>query len=311
VTNEAEGDGRVTSTGSHRPGETDGSGSVAAAAPGPAAADITALPPEGSGSTKRSKKEKRNLPLWQEVIVLLVMALGLAIVIKTFFVQAFYIPSGSMDQTLVKNDRILVEKTSYWFGDVERGDIIVFDDPGNWLNAAESTHPSNPVSRGLEFVGLYPAGGHLVKRVIGVGGDKVRCCDKFGRITVNGVPLDEHSYLDGNDAPSDTRFNVTVPPDHLWVMGDNRNDSADSRSHLGGPGGGFVPTSDVVGKVFTVVWPLSDATWLSRPATFDNAALDKASAVGTITAPYAMGLAAAPSMLALWRRRRYRPTGDV
>ncbi len=299
----------MTATGSHTPGETDGSDSLAATDSGAdTSADVGLLPGEPAGSSKRQQKVKRNLPLWQEVIVLLVMALALAIVIKTFFVQAFYIPSGSMDQTLVKNDRILVEKMSYWFGDVQRGDIIVFDDPGNWLTAAESTHPSNPISRGLEFVGLYPAGGHLVKRVIGVGGDKVKCCDKFGRITVNGVPLVE-PYLDGNDAPSDTRFNVTVPPGHLWVMGDNRNDSADSRSHLGSPGGGMVPDSDVVGKVFTVVWPLSNATWLSRPATFDNPALDKASAVGTTTAPYTLGFAAAPSLLALWRRRRYRATG--
>jgi signal peptidase I len=267
----------------------------------PSASDVTEPPLEPT--THVSENRRHTLPLWQEVLVLLVMALGLAIVIKTFFVQAFYIPSGSMNDTLVKNDRILVEKMSYWFGDVQRGDVVVFDDPGGWLTPEESTHASNPVTRALEFVGLYPAGGHLVKRVIGVGGDHVACCTK-GLITVNGVPLHEQSYLGPGDQPSREKFSVNIPPGHLWVMGDNRDNSADSRAHLGSPGGGFVPENDVVGKVFVVVWPLSDADWLSRPDTFDQPGLDAISGVEQPTAPLLLGIAGAPPLLGLLRRSR-------
>ena len=144
----------------------------------------------------------------------------------------------------------------------------MFADPGGWLDAAESRAPGNPVARGLELVGLYPTGGHLVKRVIGVGGDEVKCCDSQGRITVNGVPLDESSYLAAGEKPSLIDFDVKVRPGYVWVQGDNRSNSADSRVHLGDPGGGQVPTDDVVGKVFAVVWPLGHAKTLSTPATF-------------------------------------------
>ncbi|MEP6527109.1 MAG: signal peptidase I [Nocardioidaceae bacterium] len=266
----------------------------------PAASDVTEHPLE---PTSHVSEQRHSLPLWQEVLVLLVMALGLAIVIKTFFVQAFYIPSGSMNDTLVKNDRILVEKMSYWFGDVQRGDVVVFDDPGGWLTPEESTRASNPVTRGLEFVGLYPAGGHLVKRVIGVGGDHVECCTK-GLITVNGVPLHEQSYLGPGDQPSQENFSVNVPTGDLWVMGDNRDNSADSRAHLGSPGGGFVPENDVVGKVFVVVWPFSDADWLSRPDTFGQPGLEAISGIEQPTAPLLLGVAAAPPLFGVLRRSR-------
>jgi signal peptidase I len=190
-------------------------------------------------------------------------------VIKAFFMQAFYIPSASMNDTLVKNDRILVQKVSYWGGSPQRGDIVVFSDPGGWLDAAESAGATNPVARALETFGRYPTGGHLVKRVIGVGGDEVKCCDTQGRITVNGTPLNERSYLARGEQPSLIDFDVKVQPGYLWVQGDNRSNSADSRVHLGDPGGGQVPVDDVVGKVFAVVWPLGHATVLHRPATFD------------------------------------------
>ena len=206
--------------------------------------------------------------MWQEMLLLLGMALVLAMVIKAFFVQAFYIPSGSMNDTLVLNDRILVQKVSYWAGEPQRGDIVVFSDPGGWLGPGETHTPASPVSRVLEMFGLYPTGGHLVKRVIGVGGDRVICCNKQGLITVNGVPLHEKSYLAPGEKPSLIRFNVHVPKGYLWVQGDNRSNSADSRVHLGDPGGGFIPVHDVVGKVFLVVWPWSHATLIERPATF-------------------------------------------
>ena len=130
--------------------------------------------------------------MWQESILLLGIALVLAIVIKAFFVQAFYIPSESMEPGLVKDDRILVEKWSYWGGaDPERGDVVVFEDPGNWLGADASAQSPGTFKSLLEKVGLYPAGGHLVKRVVGIAGDTIKCCDDQGRISVNGVPLNE------------------------------------------------------------------------------------------------------------------------
>lgn len=213
---------------------------------------------------------KSHLPIGLELVILLVVALGLAVVIKAFFVQAFYIPSGSMNDTLVKNDRVLVEKPSYWRGGPSRGDVVVFQDPGGWLGAGEDAGPANGFTRLLEHIGLYPTGGHLVKRVIAVGGDHVVCCDAQGRVTVNDVPLNEAGYLAPGERPSLVRFDRTVPDGFLWVMGDNRSHSADSRYHLGDPGGGFVPEVDVVGKVFAVVWPAGHATLLHRPATFED-----------------------------------------
>ncbi len=207
-------------------------------------------------SEAATKRTKKALPLWQEALLLLVSALVLALLVKTFLVQAFYIPSGSMETTLDTNDRILVQKVSYWTGDVERGDIVVFDDPDGWLGPGDGQPAVHGVQRALSLIGLYPTGGHLVKRVIGVGGDRVQCCDSQGLISVNGEPVDE-TYLPRRMAPSLSPFDVTLPADKLWVMGDNRPGSSDSRAHLGTPGGGFVPTEDVVGRVWTVVWPWS------------------------------------------------------
>jgi len=219
--------------------------------------------------TATRESTRTSMPVWLETIVLLIVALVLAVLIKTFFVQPFYIPSVSMEPQFVKNDRILVEKMSYWgSGTPQRGDIIVFKDPGGWLPASEDGTPGNPVTKLLSFIGLYPTGGHLVKRVIGVGGDRVICCDAQGRITVNGTALNESSYLPKGTKPSLIKFDVRVPSGHLWVMGDNRGDSYDSRGHMGDPGGGFVADDLVVGKVFALVWPLNRFTIIHRPATF-------------------------------------------
>jgi signal peptidase I len=222
-----------------------------------------------SGPRSVVSAPKKQLPLWQEMLLLLAIALVLAILIKAFLMQAFYIPSASMNDTLVKNDRILVQKVSYWGGGApQRGDIVVFADPGGWLDPSEVQTATSPVTRTLELFGLYPTGGHLVKRVIGVGGDEVTCCDDQGRITVNGVPLNEKSYLAAGEKPSLIDFDVKVQPGYVWVQGDNRSNSADSRVHLGDPGGGQVPVDDVVGKVFAVVWPFDHATVVEHPATF-------------------------------------------
>lgn len=213
--------------------------------------------------------KKESLPVWQESLLLLAIALVLAIGIKYFFVQAFYIPSPSMEPMFIKNDRILVQKVSYW-GDKnpQRGDIVVFKDPDHWLSEDETRTASNPVTKTLEAIGLYPSGGHLVKRVIGIGGDRVKCCDPQGRVTVNGKALDESSYLPKGTLPSEEPFDVRVPEGHLWVMGDNRGDSADSRAHMGQPGGGFVADDLVVGKVWALIWPWSRAKWVHTPETF-------------------------------------------
>jgi signal peptidase I len=211
------------------------------------------------------------MPLWQETILLLGLALVLALIIKSLFVQAFYIPSPSMEPLFIKNDRILVQKVSYWGGSSpSRGDIVVFEDPGGWLNEADTATPQGPVTKIMEKVGLYPTGGHLVKRVIGIGGDRVVCCDAKGRITVNGKALNEKEYLPKGTAPSQIKFDRTIPKNHLWMMGDNRSFSYDSRGHMGGPGGGFVSEDLVVGKVFTLIWPWKRAKFIHRPDTFES-----------------------------------------
>ena len=224
-----------------------------------------------SDEKPRKETSKKSMPLWQETILLLGLALILALIIKSLFVQAFYIPSPSMEPLFVKNDRILVQKVSYWGGSTpSRGDIVVFKDPGGWLNEADTTTPQGPVTKLMEKVGLYPTGGHLVKRVIGVGGDRVVCCDAKGRITVNGKALDEKAYLPKGTAPSQLKFDRTVPKNHLWMMGDNRSFSLDSRGHMGDPGGGFISEDLVVGKVFTLIWPWQRAKFIYRPDTFED-----------------------------------------
>ncbi len=227
---------------------------------------------------------RRRTPLWLETGILLVVALGMALIIKTFLVQAFYIPSASMEPGLVENDRILVQKMSYWFGgDPSRGDVVVFQDPGGWLNGPEPG-PKTVVAKALAKIGLYPTGGHLVKRVIGTPGDTVVCCDVDGKLEVNGVALEEDDFIrpqpdcDGpmpNGCRSD--WSVTVPEDRLFVMGDNRAASADSSDRLCGTrqlkcdaDRAFVPIELVVGKVFTLVWPLGHAGFIGRPDVFDT-----------------------------------------
>ncbi len=225
---------------------------------------------------------RRHRPLWREALLLVAAAVVLAIVVKAFFVQAFYIPSASMEPGLVENDRILVQKVSYWSGSPERGDVVVFEDPGGWLPDAEDEQVGG-VAGVLSKVGLYPAGGHLVKRVIGVEGDVITCCDDEGRILVNGEPLDEGDYIqlgaadpcNGPMIPCDWSAGP-VPEGEVFVMGDNRGNSADSTKHLCLPDATdctqypFVDTDLVVGKVFAVAWPVGHAELVADPDSFDD-----------------------------------------
>jgi signal peptidase I len=242
-----------------------------------------ARPDRGDGGHGK-KKARRHLPVWQETLLLLGIALVIAIVIKALFVQMFYIPSESMEPGLVKNDRIVVEKPSYWFGGPERGDVVVFEDPGGWLPAEDSAAPTG-VKGVLSKIGLYPAGGHLVKRVVGVEGDTVKCCDDQGRISVNGHPLDEKGYarLDGAECygPMPTGTSQCdwevgpVPKGDLFVMGDNRSHSGDSSFHacLDDPDcddSPYVGVDGVVGKVVLLPWPRDRFAFLHRPDSFDD-----------------------------------------
>ncbi len=195
-------------------------------------------------------------------------ALVLSFLIKTFFFQSFWIPSASMDPTLVNGDRILVTK---WRPDplpLRRGDIVVFKDPGNWLdNASADSSGIKKVGKDvLTFTGLLPedAGEHLVKRIVGLPGDVVECTSDNGPVYVNGDRLDE-PYIAPGSLPCGQVFTVQVPEGYLWVMGDNRDNSADSRKHMGDPGGGAIPRDNVVGTTFAVVWPLNHFEGVGNP----------------------------------------------
>lgn len=213
----------------------------------------------------------------RETLIVVGMALLLSLIVKTWLLQAFYIPSASMEDTLVQGDRVIVSKLTPGPFALERGDIVVFEDPGDWLQGTvppERSPVGNVVAKTLTFVGLLPSdeGNHLIKRVIGLPGDRVSCCDSQGRLTVNGTPIVE-PYVKPGDEPSSLTFDVTVPAGKVWVMGDHRADSSDSRYHpLGGDGTeGSVPIDNIVGRAVAVVWPLRDITWLGQPsATFSD-----------------------------------------
>lgn len=218
--------------------------------------------------------QRSRLASWlKETAIIVVSALVLSMLIKTFLMQAFFIPSESMENTLAVGDRVLVSKLAPGPLPVSRGDIVVFRDPGGWLVSAGEPRPTGwrgAAVDALTFVGLLPqdSGEHLIKRVIGLPGDTVECCDAQGRVSVNGVPIDE-PYLAEGVSPSDTEFQIVVPPDSLWVMGDNRRNSQDSRFKQGNPGGGSIPMANVVGVAFVTVWPADRWGALRNPgATF-------------------------------------------
>ncbi|WP_234312678.1 signal peptidase I [Streptomyces sp. SCSIO 75703] len=238
--------------------------------------------PSGGGRSRaerrklqRKVRRRRRRSAVKEIPLLVGVAVLIALVLKTFLVQAFVIPSGSMEQTIQIGDRVLVDKLTPWFGSrPERGDVVVFRDPGGWLQGEQTTKTKDPVvvkqvKEGLAFIGLLPSDDEkdLIKRVVGVGGDRVTCCDTQGRITVNGVPLTENDYLYPGDRPSTTPFDVTVPEGRLWVMGDHRSNSADSRAHQD-TDFGTVSEAGVVGRAMVIAWPFGHWTTLDEPKTF-------------------------------------------
>lgn len=204
----------------------------------------------------------------RDLVVILLVAFLVSFLLKTFLVRSFYIPSVSMEQTLQVNDRILVNQLVPDVVDVQRGDVVVFKDPGGWLYARSQTDPQG-FEKVLQAVGLAAdtSDEYVVKRVIGVGGDRVQCCDAEGRVLVNGVPLDEPYIVipPGETRASKIDFDVTVPANSVWVMGDNRYQSKDSRYNQDQPGKGFVPNDEIVGRAFVLNWPLNRFTWLGTP----------------------------------------------
>jgi signal peptidase I len=239
---------------------------------------------------QRKVKRRRRRGAVKEIPLLVGVAVLIALVLKTFLVQAFVIPSGSMEQTIQIGDRVLVDKLTPWFGsEPQRGDVVVFKDPGGWLRDEQATPKKDDpvvikqVKEGLTFIGLLPSDNEkdLIKRVVGVGGDRVKCCDTQGRVTVNGIPLNE-DYLYPGAAPSDTPFDITVPPGRLWVMGDHRNNSADSRAHQNTDYGGTVSEDEVVGRAMVIAWPLGHWTTLEEPNTYASVS---DSATGSTAAP--------------------------
>ena len=270
---------------------------------------------EGAKRKRRKRSSDGSSSFWRELPILIGVALVLALVIKSFVVQAFYIPSASMESTLQIGDRVLVNKLVYRMRDIERGDIVVFSGLDSWDPAVPGGEPANPVLRGLRSVGtafgLVAGEKDYIKRVIGLPGDHVVCCEAAtGRVTVNGIPLDETSYLytdpdtGEQNVPSAMKFDVVVPPERLWVMGDHREVSWDSRGHQADSGSGTIPLKSVVGRAFVIIWPVSHWRVLEIPATFHQPGLG-GTALSAL--PMTLGLAAATPVVWLRRRPRRRP----
>ena len=272
-----------------------GSGGTGSGGPG-----WSSQPADGQGSDdqeaaaaaedEQTAKKSRRVSGWRELPILIVVALTIALVIKTFVVQPFFIPSSSMEDTLLIGDKVLVNKLVYHFRSIQPGDIIVFNGDGSWNpNPSPAASNSNFLARAYDdtlgklfhsIAGLFgtPVGQtDYIKRVIGTPGDHVVCCNAQGLVTVNGVPLHEASYLFPGAAPSQIKFNITVPPGRLWVMGDNRSVSDDSRLRQSDPGQGTIPENKVIGRAFVIVWPPSRWRILWIPSTFNQPGISRPS----------------------------------
>ena len=284
------------------------------------AADTGPIRHPGGRAARRREEAAKKGSLIRELPVLLLIAFVLALLVKTFLVQAFFIPSGSMERTLhgcpgCTGDRVLVNKVPFWFGQPEPGDIVVFRGPDTWSPEIQVQEPSNWLTGALLWLGRTvgvapPSEDDFIKRVIATGGQTVECCDAEGRVTVDGAPLDE-PYIYENTPISDRAFGpVTVPDNRLWVMGDHRSASADSKAHIDDKYSGTVGVADVIGKASVIVWPLDRIALLDDPDIQDVDAAGMpvggpvgAPAVAASGTPGAVG-AAQTVPIALWRRRR-------
>jgi signal peptidase I len=281
--------------------------------PTPGGSSPGSAPDRSPVEAPRQRRVRRKGSFWRELPVLLLIALVLAVLIKTFLVQAFFIPSSSMEKTLhgcpgCSGDRVLVNKLTHRFRDPKPGEIVVFRGPESWAPEVHIEGPSNILQRGVRAVGqvigiAQPNEKDFIKRVIAVGGQTVQCCDARGRVLVDGRPLDEpYIYRDGQEDPRLSQFGpIQVPAGRLWVMGDHRNASADSRAHLGADLG-TISVHDVVGKAFIIVWPPSRWDTLGTPSTFQSLG-----AVATSSTPSMLSAGLVlPLGWARWRRRKRR-----
>jgi len=304
---------------------------------GTAAQDDAPGSPADTGAPEDPRRRRRGRSAWRELPLLVVIALVIALVIKSFVVQAFWIPSSSMENTLDIGDKVLVNKLIYHLRPIQPGDVVVFNGDGSWepMPAPARASP-DPLVRVYDatldplyhsIIGLFgtsPGQTDFIKRVIGVPGDHVACCTASGDVTVNGVALREQSYLYPGNVPSTSHFSITVPPGRLWVMGDHRGISWDSRGHMQDPGAGTIPENRVIGRAFMIVWPPSRWRILPIPSTFGQpgiaapargpaattrAASERDGVVAAPAAPYLpleAGFAAAVPLTLLQRRLRRR-----
>lgn len=233
--------------------------------------DDDGKPETGSDDDHGKKSPLQTLGhLLREIAIVVVVALVASALLRAFVVQAFFVPSGSMLPEIQKDDRILVSR----IGGIDRGEVVVFEDPGNWIPSSEEAPPSTGIRKGLEWIGVLPASGHehLVKRVIGLPGDHVICC-KQGKLTINGVAVDESDFLfQGAKKADNYTFDVVVPADRIFVLGDHRYDSGDSSRKIScdDPKAGFVSTDLVTGRAFAVIWPRSNAHIMHIPDAYDD-----------------------------------------
>jgi signal peptidase I len=224
--------------------------------------------PRDIRDTWRRLKKNIFFSFFIDLIVIVATALVLSLLVKTFLIRSFFIPSDSMVETLVKEDRIIVNELVPDVVPIERGDVVVFKDPGNWLGAEEKPQKNILETTGEWFLAAFgfiapDSEQHLVKRVIGVGGDHLICASPDANVVINGSEIKE-PYLAKGSSPCGVVFDITVPENNIWVMGDNRNGSADSRFHQELPSKGFVDKKFIVGRAFVVSWPSAHWQWLDN-----------------------------------------------